>query len=281
MTELAEKNEAALFRFLQDMSGQLGDDRVRFLPVPSAETVLSGYLPDGAPPSAENEVFKRYHRRAESLKEKEALVPLKEELKKAQKEGAGELYYRTDHHWTMDGAFVGYTVWADTMGIAPKQKAEFTKKKLKEDFYGTVAARVNTEVHPDTLLAFVPEFPVRYQVEYQDVEALSDSLYVPEMLNGPEPYAVYLKGNQAFTRIRTEGSEDVMQKRKLLVVKDSFGNSLVPFLVNHYSETLVVDLRYYKPSLAELIEEEGVTDICVVMNPAQMSKETALYKINR
>lgn len=273
-TELAKRNENDVFEFLEIMSKQLGENRVRFLPIPSAETVLTGYLPKGAPPSVEHEILADYDK-------KEFLVPVKEALENAHQKENVQLYYRTDHHWTMHGAFAGYQAWAASTGITPRQLNEFEVSSLKEDFYGSVSARINTNVTPDSLLKLTPKFPVTYEVEYFGEEHSYDSLYAEEMLKSPEPYAVYLKGNQAFTRIKTDSIAKEMSNRKLLVIKDSFGNSLVPFLVNHYPETLVVDLRYYNLSLAELIKKEEITDLCVVFNLAQMAKEKTLYKINR
>lgn len=273
-TNLAKKNETAVFTFLKDMSEQLGKDNVRFLPIPSAETVLTGYLPKGAPPSAENDVLANYDC-------KELLVPVKDALEEIPSEEASPIYYRTDHHWTMYGAFAGYEAWAKSVGITPYLLNDFDISNIKDDFYGSISARVNTEVKPDILLKFTPKFPVTYQVEYLGDDKRYDSLYAMEMLASPEPYAVYLKGNQAFTRIRTAGTDEEMSGRKLLVIKDSFGNSLVPFLANHYSETLVVDLRYYNSSLSEFIKTEKVTDICVAFNLAQMAKERTLYRITK
>lgn len=269
-TDLAKRNQEAVFQFLNNMSTQLGNDRVRFLAAPSAETVLTEYLPKGAPDSAENEVLKEYETQMGK-----AFVSLQKTLKQE------NTYYRTDHHWTTEGAFTAYQAWADSMGINPRQREEFEEVTLKDDFYGTVSARVNTEVKPDSLMALVPKFNVKYQVQYEGDSTIYDSLYARDLLDSPEPYAVYLKGNQPLTRIKTTGTPKEMAGRKLLVIKDSFGNSLIPFLVNHYEETIVVDLRYYNPSIKDLIERENITDICVVQNPAQMSKETSFYKINR
>lgn len=280
-TDLAKRNKTAVLDFLKKMSEQLGSDRVRFLPAPSAETVLTNYLPEGAPPSAETSILKEYQNQLNTIGMEELLVSAKDALIHAGKSEKTQLYYRTDHHWTTDGAFISYNAWAKSLGITPRKKTEFSEVNLKEDFYGTISARVNTKIRPDTLKALMPDFDVNYQIEYSSESGSSDSLYALEMLDSPEPYAVYLKGNQPLTRIITNGVPAEMSDRKLLVVKDSFGNSLIPFLVNHYPETLVVDLRYYSPSLRELIETEQITDICVVGNPAQMAKEKSFYKINR
>lgn len=276
-TSLADKNQTAVLEFLHNVSGQLGSDRVRFLAVPSAETILTKYLPNSAPSSAESDVLEKYQQQLNKTGNGQVFVPLQNDLETSQKEY--QIYYRTDHHWTMDGAFLGYRAWADSMGISSRSKDDFSETILKNDFYGTVSARVNTEIQPDSLSAFLPLFDVNYEVYYPDAKTPANSLYAKEMLDGPEPYAVYLKGNQPFTRIHTEGISQEMSDRKLLVIKDSFGNSLVPFLVNHYPETTVIDLRYYNQSLSELICKEQITDICVVMNPAQMAKEKSLYKI--
>ena len=92
----------------------------------------------------------------------------------------------------------------------------------------------------DTLMAFLPAEKQDYRVIYSDGE--SDSLYAEEMLSSPEPYAVYLKGNQALTEIRNESLEG----GTLLVLKDSYGNAMIPFLANHFETIYVIDQRYWR-----------------------------------
>ena len=276
-TELARKNEDIVIDFLTEMSAKLGSQRVRFLPAPSAETVLTAYLPDGAPAAEENELLDRYAKRLSERNLSEIYIPTVSAFQENQR--TQQLYYRTDHHWTTAGAFAAYELWAKSMDITPLQRNDFTEVTLKDDFYGTVAARVNTQIRSDSLTAYLPLFPASYQVRYSEETTWSDSLYVSELLDSPEPYAVYLKGNQPLTRIRTTHAAEEMSGRKLLVIKDSFGNSLLPFLVNHYSETLVVDLRNFNQDLTELIDNEQITDVCVVQNPSQMSKEKSIYRM--
>ena len=222
-------------------------------------------------------LLKHYADRLSARKLAEIYVPVETVLSENQKRG--QLYYRTDHHWTTAGAFLAYETWAKSMGFSPLSREDFTEVTLKDDFYGTVSARVNAHTKADSLTAYMPRFPVSYQVQYAQESALSDSLYDTELLDSPEPYAVYLRGNQPLTRICTEPVSAEMSGRKLLVIKDSFGNSLLPFLVKHYPQTVVVDLRNFNRNLAELIDSEQITDVCVIQNPAQMSKETSTYRM--
>ena len=63
---------------------------------------------------------------------------------------------------------------------------------------------------------------------------------------------------------------------KLLVVKDSFAHSLVPYLADHYSKIIMVDLRYYTDSVSQLIEQEGIDRVLVVYSIDNLATDTNL-----
>ena len=67
--------------------------------------------------------------------------------------------------------------------------------------------------------------------------------------------------------------------RKLLIVKDSYAHSFVPFAANHFEETFMVDLRYYNQPLSQLIEEKGITDILVLYNTENFATDTSIPKM--
>ena len=83
------------------------------------------------------------------------MVPVLEQLKEHSQES---IYYRTDHHWTAQGAYYGYEIWAESMGIEPWKREMFTEETVSEDFLGTVYSKVNVPSQPDSIQLFCPEW---------------------------------------------------------------------------------------------------------------------------
>lgn len=267
-TALARGNERKLLEFTGKAAEKLGEDRVRVLMVPGAETVLEDCLPPRAPEAAEKEAIARLEEHFREKGLKTCLVPALETLTEAHRqEKERQIYYRTDHHWTEEGAFLGYEAWAKSCGKQPWKREDFVEEEMKNDFFGTLSARTGIQEKADTLLAFLPAEKQDYRVIYSDGE--SASLYAEEMLSGPEPYAVYLKGNQALTEIRNESLEG----GTLLVLKDSYGNAMIPFLANHFETIYVIDQRYWRGDPEVFMEEQKVTDLCILYGYGQFIKE--------
>jgi hypothetical protein len=68
--------------------------------------------------------------------------------------------------------------------------------------------------------------------------------------------------------------------RKILVVKDSFGNAFVPYLANHYDEIYVVDPRYYKRSLKTLVSENDIGEVMILNYMFGTSNSTWLKRFD-
>lgn len=181
------------------------------------------------------------------------------------------LYYRTDPHWNVDGAHLAYTEAAKALGFEPKP-LEWFAVEHSEGFYGSAYARSGLwRTKPDTLGLIDPGVPVK--LTFDGREEAFDSLYFKEHLSQPDQYPVFLDGNHGLTVIenleRAEGSH-------LVVLKDSFGNSLVPFLVNHYRTISVVDPRAYRGSLQTYIRDQGVDQALVVYSLRNLGTDTNL-----
>ena len=164
-----------------------------------------------------------------------------------------DIYYRTDHHWTSLGAYYGYVSICKELGITPMELSEFDISIIDDKFSGTIQSKVNLDFGYDVLHKYSPNSfsPTYTRVVDEMYQNSSDSLYDESKLSSKEKYAVYIGGNSSIVRIITEnGKED---RGRLLLVKDSYSHSLVPFLTNHYSEIVLLDLRYFMAGTEILI----------------------------
>lgn len=186
------------------------------------------------------------------------------------------IYYKTDHHWTTEGAYIAYLELCKQMGLAPLKKEEFNIQQVTDEFYGSLYSKSGfRHVQPDRLELYLPKDQEKYTVTYVDEERTTDSLYAMEQLLRKDKYAVFLNGNHARIHIKTANPSG----RKLLVVKDSYANSLIPFLLKHFSEIHVVDLRYYEEDLASLANEQGIQDMLLLYNANTFFEDPSITNV--
>ena len=103
-----------------------------------------------------------------------------------------------------------------------------------------------------------PEVVVSY-VEEQEKKA---TLYDTSKLKEKDKYAMFLGGNSGLIDIRTTADST----DRLLIVKDSYANSLMPFLMPYYREIFMVDPRYYYGDIHEIMENNKITSVLFLYN---------------
>lgn len=106
-------------------------------------------------------------------------------------------------------------------------------------------------------------------------KTFSDGLYDEEALKGRDKYTYFLGGNHPLTVVRTGTANG----RRLLVVKDSYAHSFVPFLTEHYETIYLLDPRYFKGDIQSWMEEQAVTDVLVLYNAATFSADRQLAAV--
>lgn len=173
-----------------------------------------------------------------------------------------QLYYKTDHHWTSDGAFLAYKTICKQLGFTIPNKSDYTVEAY-HDFYGTSYAKAcYTLTKPDDIKLYVDnKNGGKAEVTITDGknEKKYDNMFFKNRLDENDKYLTFLDGNHGLVTIKTGNNGG-----KLLVIKDSYAHCLVPFLAENYSEIVMLDLRYYKSGVNELISAQGITDIMFV-----------------
>lgn len=173
------------------------------------------------------------------------------------------IYFKTDHHWTTNGAYYAYEKLGKFMGFTPHSKNYYNIKRVTDDFYGTLYSKSGfRHVSPDSIDLYIPKSGEKYKVEYFEESRVSDSLYNMDNVNKKDKYALFFNGNHPFIKISTNAKEH----KRLLIIKDSYANSLIPFLTSHYSEIYVVDPRYYDEDMENLIKDKNINDMLIIYN---------------
>lgn len=184
-------------------------------------------------------------------------VDLREPLKTAYEDG-DQVFYRTDHHWTTRGAYTAYRAIADSLGVTPNGEDVYDKTAYP-GFYGTTYSTSGYWLtEPDDIEVWDnTKNDITVTVIDGETKEQQDMFFY-DHLDENDKYPVFLDGNHPYTVIRNNRAKT---DEKLLVVKDSFAHSLVPFLADHYAEIIMVDMRYYSMPLLPIIENEGITRV--------------------
>lgn len=180
-----------------------------------------------------------------------------------------DIYFDTDTHWAPLGAFYAYEKFCEAAGVTPTTLDSFTK--TFSDFTGYLAYVTSEDVlnnNPDTLDLYDPKYNYTCEISY-------DGQYFEETdsLNSHDEslgYAMYLHGDMGCVRIT---NHDLSTGRKLLVVKDSYGNAMGPFLGASFDEVHMADFRYFEGDLPTYCTEHGITDVLFAVNEMAVNTE--------
>jgi hypothetical protein len=187
----------------------------------------------------------------------DAYTPIKEHIDEY-------VYYRTDHHWTALGAYYGYLGFAATAELEAVPLNNY-KKNEAQDYLGHISTVNPSETvnnNPDNVVYYVPPVKTDMQVFYYDKETGEKKSYKGDVINKKyvfldQKYGIFLGGDFALGVIKTNVGTD----KKIMVIKDSYGNAFIPFLTPHYSEIYVVDPRHYKESIVDLVNKNGIGEV--------------------
>lgn len=170
-----------------------------------------------------------------------------------------KIYYKTDPHWTSLGAFYVFQASAETMQIKGEAGSNFVSYPISTNFNGTLAAVSGFRLNEREVIdMYVPkEEDGGLVVNYVDKQEKTASLYDSSKLKTRDQYSVFLGGNTSLIDIKTVSES----QRRLLLVKDSFANSFVPFLTPYFREIVVVDPRYYSGTIGDLMDAYRITDM--------------------
>ncbi len=190
------------------------------------------------------------------------------------------IYYKTDHHWTSLGAYLGYSAASKALGYQSVPLNSFDIQHASHDFYGTLYSKViYDQTGPDTIDYY--SYPKGTSVSKVVVDngrekKEYDSMYFREYLDQKDKYSSFLGSNQPFVTVRSNAPGG----KKLLVIKDSYAHSLVPFLTQHYSEITMVDMRYINVNLKDKLKLEDYDQVLFLYNAENFIEDQDLVKLS-
>ncbi len=236
-----------------------------FMLIPNACYIYGDKLPEFADENKQDEVM-------EDIKQKLCdninVVDVSNNLVKAQAESENLLYYRTDHHWTSDGAYIGYTELCKQFGLEATPLTELKYEVICDDFYGSMYSNAPTYNQSPDEITLYSNPKNKCTVEYLDTGVTTESLYNYDNLKKKDKYTFFMDGNHSLIRITSNKirMNPEQEVKKLIIIKDSYANCMIPMLTDQFEEIYVVDLRYYHESVSELATKTGIDNIVFINN---------------
>ena len=263
-----EKNLSAIEAFARRWPG-----KVTLMLVPSADLVYGDQLPAGAPQIDEASMLDSAFEALEPVCRVMDLRP----VFSGGRQG-GNLYFRTDHHWTLEGAYLAYETFCEAKGLRPFQWDSGSLKEIPDFFGSYYRASRWAGAEADTLKWFDLDTQMRiYRVDGEMRYTLSSAgpAFSREKGEAVDKYAAFLDGNHGYSELSGRGSG------KILVIKDSYANCFVPFLTENYETVGVMDFRDFSFGPDSTISQLGYDDILILYSFHNFREDNHLIYLNR
>lgn len=184
-------------------------------------------------------------------------------------EGHPEYYYKTDHHWTSQGACQAYREIGYQYNKPMREQYEI--ETIPDCFQGSTYTR--------SALWLTPPEDIALWHGSEEITVTTDGLphgvFYRGRLEEADKYQVYLDGNHPVVTLENPKADG-----KLLVIRDSYANCLAPFLAESWAEVTLVDLRYYHKCVSQLVEEIGADDVLILYSLGNFVTDANLRLLN-
>lgn len=238
--------------------------------IPSSAAVWRDKLPAGAPTADEFSIIDRVYASTKAR-------PI--DIAGALNAHRGEaVYYRTDHHWTSLGAFYGANALLEAVGLDPLVLSDYEKTTVTREFNGTLFSSSGVRwLPPDEIDTYIPADGVKVTSWFTH-EPTQGSLYVDSCLEEKDKYSYFLGGRQQPLCVIETGRADAPS---ILIVRDSYSDSLAPFLTRRFSEIHLIDLRNNLNSVKTYVEEHQIDCVAVLYSFPNFISEKNLPLLGR
>jgi len=190
------------------------------------------------------------------------------------------IYFNTDHHWTSLGAYYAYRAFCETAGLTPVS-LDTVRYKVKSTFLGSLYRLTRDpklKENPDSVKYYLFRDSVRFYIgSSNSLTYWGKSKMYGEGANGSNSYSVFLQGDLPIVKMETQHNNG----RKIVIVKESYGNAFAPFLVNNYEKIIVVDQRYYTGDFVAMLKKEGINELLFINNIFAAHTPFHIEKIKR
>jgi hypothetical protein len=231
--------------------------RVSVLLAPTAAELLTSPKLRAMSDSQEQAIHDVYNELGPGIHRVDVLDPLRLQAGRGK-----ELYFRTDHHWTAAGAHCAYNAYMNSIGVQPRTLSSYETEDVPGFLGSLYQATLNSQLqqHPDTIRLYKPNIKHVYTVHYTG--SMQMPLLDKSHATKKNKYRIFLSGDRPWGDIVTEVEGD----RSIAVVKDSYGNAFIPFLLPHYHTIYVIDPRQFTQSISSFVKKHRIGELLFLNN---------------
>ena len=186
-----------------------------------------------------------------------------------------DIYLRTDHHWAPLGAYYAAEKFADVAGVPFKALDNYDKHVVRR-FVGSMygySQDIAIKNAPEDFVYYTPK-GVEYTTTYVDYttdeeyritgegKPYKGAFFFKYKDGNGGAYCTFMGGDMKLTRVVTSTKNG----RRLMILKDSFGNALPGYLFFSFEEIHVIDSRYFIRNMIDYVREHHITDILFANN---------------
>ena len=265
-----DKNVKAINNFFDYACEKVGEDNLYFVLVPTSGLVNSEKLPKNAILFDQNaymdDIFQQIGSHV-SFDVRELFDQHKDT----------QLYYKTDHHWTTEGAFLAYQYWQERTGKNLTANSSSDLTTVTKSFRGSLYSKI---LDYDSAYDEIKVLKNTLDTEYTVIADGEDigGIYQQDKLSEKDKYAYFMGGNYGEAVIHNEEAKD---KGNLLLIKDSFANTMVPMLSADYENIYMIDLRYFAGHIPTYMKENNISEIMVLYNISNFISDKNIFKIGK
>lgn len=246
---------------------KIPNNNVNFMIIPSSYTIYKDYLPYGINLVDQefyiNDIY-NYLNNYNNIKTISLIDMFNENKDKY-------IYYKTDHHWTSFGSYLAYSEFVKNNNLSLVDINNLNKHEVN-NFYGTYFSKSKNFNAESDLITYYDVPNLSVSIDGVPVDNINDN----SKWSSSDKYSAFLRGNNGLTIIQ---NNDISNNNKILVLKDSFGNSFIQYLVNNYKEVYVVDLRGFIGSFNEFFKSNNFDDVLIMYNFINLADDVNISKI--
>lgn len=272
-----DRNIKAVEDFFMTASETIDKQKLSFLLVPTSGLVMQEKLPKNA------RLFDqaKYIDQVQKAMKDYNFVDVRDTLMDHNEE---YIYYKTDHHWTSAGACLAYDAWSERTGGEVEKEDGLAKNVVSDKFRGSLYSKIlDADSAYDEIWTYGLQkdeaFGSKDCTVTIDEKQQLDSIYDDEKLQEKDKYAYFLGGNYGQVHIQNQKAASKAKGKNILIIKDSFANSFVPFVTQDYENIYMVDLRYYNGDMKAYLQEHEITDVLVLYNISNFISDRNLHKL--
>lgn len=246
---------------------KIPNNNVNFMIIPSSYTIYKDYLPYGINLVDQefyiNNIY-NYLSNYNNTKTISLIDIFKENNDKY-------IYYKTDHHWTSFGSYLAYSEFVKNNNLSLVDINNLNKHEVN-NFYGTYFSKSKNFNAESDLITYYDVPNLSVSIDGVPADNINDNL----KWSSSDKYSAFLRGNNGLTIIQ---NNNISNNNKILVLKDSFGNSFIQYLVNNYKEVYVIDLRGFIGSFNEFFKSNNFDDVLIMYNFINLADDVNISKI--